>query len=325
MSGLGALRRMNVCPFCKASVRDPNAPCPACGRRASEHAALQMGGGRTLDSAFGDDDFGGDLELSRGGSIGSHAGPSAYAGGGLSLDDDDPFADDVPAGSLELDLPAHEAAKRAAPAPTTSGVPAGPPPAIPAVPDLALPNPPPSNPSLPAAPSAPSMPAAAQPPASHPAFAAQPPASHPAFAAHAAQPPASHPAFAAAPSSQPVPSQPAPSQPAPSQPAPTPAAPTPRQPPDPAALIARYPAPPDKLWETPAYAMKVLLRQLELRQDLASLRRKRSPDVPLYERALRTHDPKSFALGLILTCAGLAIASFLFFLPVIIRFLRDPY
>jgi hypothetical protein len=108
----------------------------------------------------------------------------------------------------------------------------------------------------------------------------------------------------------------------PSQPVPMP---TPREPPDPAALIARYPPPPDKVWEAPIYAMKVLWRQLELRQDLASLRRKRSPDVPLYERAIRTHDPKTFALGLILTCAGLAIACFVFFLPVILRLLWDPY
>lgn len=89
-------------------------------------------------------------------------------------------------------------------------------------------------------------------------------------------------------------------------------------------MIARFPIPPQKLWESPVYAMKVLWRQFELRQDLASLRKKRSPDVPLYERALKTHDAKLFALGLALTCAGLAIASFVFFLPVILRFLHDP-
>ena len=70
--------------------------------------------------------------------------------------------------------------------------------------------------------------------------------------------------------------------------------------------------------------MKVLWRQFELRQDLTSLRNRRSPDVPLYERALRAYDPKTFALGLAITCAGLALASFIFFLPVILRFLRDP-
>ncbi len=89
-------------------------------------------------------------------------------------------------------------------------------------------------------------------------------------------------------------------------------------------MIARFPTPPQKVWEAPLYTMKVLWRQLELRQDLASLRKKRSPDVPLYERARKMHDPRTFALGLALTCACLALAGFLFFLPVILRFLRDP-
>ena len=40
-----------------------------------------------------------------------------------------------------------------------------------------------------------------------------------------------------------------------------------------AAMIARYPDPPAKVWEAPIYAMKVLWRQFELRQDIASLRR----------------------------------------------------
>jgi hypothetical protein len=89
-------------------------------------------------------------------------------------------------------------------------------------------------------------------------------------------------------------------------------------------MIARYPMPPPEVWGAPKYALKVLWRQLELRQDLASLRKKRSPDVALYERALKTHDAKTFAVGLAITCAGFVIASFIFFLPVIIRFLRDP-
>jgi hypothetical protein len=105
------------------------------------------------------------------------------------------------------------------------------------------------------------------------------------------------------------------------QPAPAPAPPPP---PDPAAMIARYPAPPSKVWESPAYAVKVLLRQLELRQDLESLRKRRSPDVPLYERALRAYHPKTFTLGIALLCAGLTVATFVFFLPVILRFVRDP-
>jgi hypothetical protein len=105
--------------------------------------------------------------------------------------------------------------------------------------------------------------------------------------------------------------------------APAPAA-APARPPDGAAIVANYPPPPSALWEAPVYALKVLWRQLELRQDLASLRRKRSPDVGLYERALKAHDPRVFALGLALGGAALAIATFVFFLPVILRFLHAP-
>jgi hypothetical protein len=89
-------------------------------------------------------------------------------------------------------------------------------------------------------------------------------------------------------------------------------------------LIARFPAPPTKIWETPLYAIKVLVRQFELRQDLASLRKRRSPDVALYDRALKMHDAKAFTLGLAIACAVFVVASFLFFLPVILRFVRAP-
>ena len=91
-----------------------------------------------------------------------------------------------------------------------------------------------------------------------------------------------------------------------------------------AALIARFPEPPMKVWEAPIYAARVLYRQMELRQDLESLRRKRSPDVALYERALKAHDARTFTLGLAIGCACLAVAGFVFFLPVLLRFLRAP-
>ena len=68
--------------------------------------------------------------------------------------------------------------------------------------------------------------------------------------------------------------------------------------------------------------MKVLLRQLELRSELESLRRRRSPDVPLYESALRAYDAKTFRLGIAIGGAILAVATFIFFLPVILRFMR---
>lgn len=207
----------------------------------------------------------------------SHAsGPSAYAGGGMAFGDDDPFADDVPHGALELDLPSSHTAN------TPRSIP-GAPPAPGSVPDLALP--PPSSPRLAPASGAPE---------SSPSLSPESPPSLPGA-------PPSPPAPAGARVAAHVPAAP---------------------PPDPAALIARFPPPPAKVWETPGYAVKVLWRQLELRQDLASLRRRRSPDVALYERALTTYDSKTFAVGLAITCAGLAIASFVFFLPVILRFLR---
>lgn len=167
-------------------------------------------------------------------------GSSTYAGGGLAFADDDPFAEEVPPGALELDWPPAHASPGFA-----------------------------SDPSLRAA---------------HPA----------------------------APSSGDLP------------PAPVPEEPALPPPPDPAAIIARFPPPTAKVWEAPGYAMKVLWRQFELRQDLIALRNRRSPDVPLYERALRAYDAKTYTLGLAITCVALVLASVLFFLPVIVRFLRAP-
>lgn len=269
---------MSECPFCNETAGiDPEAPCPTCGRRAGDPPPIRA------DGWDGDGPSGPDLELSRGGSVASHSGgPSAYAGGGLSLgDDDDPFAEDAPEGALELDLPLSYAANAPRPA---SAIPSGPPSSgARGGFDLTLPPKLESAPRLSAPPSAPSLPASqgGAPPDA-------PPVSAPELE------------FGAAPAWTRGPADPA------------------------AAMIARYPATPDKVWETPAYALKVLWRQLELRQDLVSLRRRRSPDAPLYERALRTHDAKTFALGLAITCAGLVVASFIFFLPVLLRFLRAP-
>lgn len=297
----GKVRRpeMTVCPFCKTPLADPRGPCKSCGKHPTAQPA-----GSGLDD-WGDDgmDLGGGLDLSRGGAMPAPTGPSAYAGGGLSLgDDDDPFADDVPAASLELDIPSHPGS-RSIPAGTPSKQPpqlSGPPPHLSGLsnqpPQLSGPPPQLSN----------------QPPQ----LLGPPPhlSSQPSQLSNQQPPP-----------SQPIPSQPMP----PSPPAGDPGAPASSQgwnrpvaPADPAALIARFPTPPTKMWEAPLYAMRVLYRQLELRQDLESLRRKRSPDVALYERALKTHDSKTFTVGLAITCAGLAIASFIFFLPVILRFMR---
>ena len=88
--------------------------------------------------------------------------------------------------------------------------------------------------------------------------------------------------------------------------------------------IANYPPAPAKIWQAPKYALQVLYRQFELKQDLESLKRKRSPDVGLYERALRTHDPKMYKTGLAITGIALFFATILFFMPVIKRFAFAP-
>ena len=91
-----------------------------------------------------------------------------------------------------------------------------------------------------------------------------------------------------------------------------------------ARRIANYPPPPAKVWQAPSYAVRVLWRRFELRQDLASLRRRRSRDVALYERALTMHDPRAYATGLVIAGALLLLATILFFMPVIKRFAFAP-
>lgn len=108
-------------------------------------------------------------------------------------------------------------------------------------------------------------------------------------------------------------------------PAAPPAPPPPPTPQEQAAIrIANYPPVPQKVWEAPRYAVRVLLRQVELRQDLESLRRKRSPDVGLYERALKSHDARMYTIGLAITGAAVFLATVLFFMPVIKRFAFAP-
>jgi hypothetical protein len=96
----------------------------------------------------------------------------------------------------------------------------------------------------------------------------------------------------------------------------------PPAPPSAAAVIAKYPAPPAKVIHAPMYAVRVFMRQLELRTNLDSLRRRRSPDVPLYEAALKAYDAKTFRLGVAINCAVFTVATVIFFLPVILRFVR---
>jgi hypothetical protein len=280
---------MSVCPFCKAQVTQSSAPCPRCGKLAAEHPSIAAISGRTLSTDFDDDDHG-ELSLEAGGRAGdasaAHAGMGYDSGKGVTLDDD-LFGDGDASGPLELDVPDK------------------PPP--PKVPDLSLPTQAgPSGGRKPAAPTSEPRIAtpAAPPPAAHGSgdMPAAPPAAASSSSRFAVSAPDSSPDMASAPEPPPPPSAT-----------------------DQAAVrIANYPPTPSKLWQAPKYALQVLYRQFELKQDLESLRRKRSPDVGLYERALRTHDPRMYKTGLLITGITLFFATILFFMPVIKRFAFAP-
>ncbi|MBX3231563.1 MAG: hypothetical protein KIT84_23955 [Labilithrix sp.] len=277
---------MTVCPFCKKAVVNPSGgPCPSCGKGPIAAAK------KPAAAPASDDDEWDAIE--RGSGSGASVGASSYSGGTLGgLGDDDDGSSGI---SLELDTPIRPAA------PPSSGS-LGPGPA--------------SGPSHPPGRTGASgaYPAHSEPmPQPLPARSGRP-TSDPHMAAQMA-------AQQSTPNNLAPPSSP---QVAPQQAQQPPLAFMPPAQPDAAVMIARYPTPPAKVWETPIYAIRVLLRQFELRQDIASLRKKRSPDVALYERALKTHDGTNFAVGLAITCAMITVAMFVFFLPVILRFVRDP-
>lgn len=310
---------MSVCPFCKAPVSKTNAPCPRCGRLASEHPSIASVGGRNLSTDFDDEPLE-DLVLD-----GGHAGASgatrtaghaaSYDGGGVTFDDD--LFGDGPGAPLELDVPNAPASDRGAPAVPTSG-------AMPVSGERGAADPFDSVPDMPApassrggAAAAPIRPSGAHPmpgtsgtlPAARPH--AHPESSDPRLGA----PPASHPGLPA--SSGELPAAPE-SDPAASERRPAP------PPPDPGAvLVARYPAPPSGVFDMPGYFCRVFLRQIELRRDLESLRRRRSPDVALYEAALRAHDGRAYGIGLAITATAVVLGTLVFFSPVIARFLSN--
>jgi hypothetical protein len=282
---------MSLCPFCKAPVARTTAPCERCGRLAGDHASVAGVQGRTLETDF-DDDLDAPLDLAKGSGIVGVAGV-AYEGGGRTFDD--LFGDEA-LGPVELDLPAqHSSSTRLAAADQ-------------AVPDLGEPIGPRSAPQVAHAPAARESGAVRVP---EPVAAAPMPM-------RAADPQGASASTGASPGGGEVsvgPRQGGEPRDPPEQPAGA-AGPTP------AEIVARYPSPPTTLWQAPLYACRVLHRQIELRQDLTSLRRRRSPDVPLYEAALRAHDARAFAVGLVLASAVIVIAGFVFFLPVILRFVR---
>lgn len=283
---------------------------------------------RTLNDDFDEDDLpSGNLDLEKGAQVGAGV-PSNYGGDGIDFDDDLYGSDDGPGASLELDVPkggpasghGHHGASAppgGAPPQMTMAAPGS-------VPDLAMP-PPRSSGSLPAARTSGQQPAV-RPSGQQKAVAAPPPPASEGGHDGFAPPPASSSAGAGgvAPGPQSSGQLPAAHANGPGEVAHS-MAPAPQVPakPTPAALIAKYPAPPAAVSGAPMYAVRVIMRQLELRTDLESLRRRRSPDVPLYEAALRAYDAKTFRLGMAINCAALAVATILFFMPVILRFARD--
>jgi hypothetical protein len=292
---------MTVCPFCKAPVQDAHGPCPKCGKLANEHPSISSIGGRNIGGDFDDDEEGGmgDLDLGAG-TVGGHGASASesYDGGGMTFDDD-LLGDDGPqSGDLELDVPAKPSGEHS-------------------VPDLPIPAPS-SNPGLPGAKISGSHPNAAI-SGSQPA--AQRSGSLPASSGKLPAPAASSGRLPAAAPDAGAP----PSDPSAGDVAPVPPPELPKVEVDPAAAsIAKYPAAPAKIAHAPIYACRVVWRQLELRQDLDSLRRRRSPDVPLYERALKTYDKKSFTIGMVIVCTTFLILTVLFFMPVILRFANAP-
>lgn len=245
-----------------------------------------------LGDEFDEESSAGSLELE----VGSRTAPNTtegstrYGGGDVDFDDD-PFEEGTPHDKLELDLPP-SGNKRAAAS---------------LAPREAAPTPD-DEPSLPAGPSFSLMPAAVRSSGAH----------------RVTDPPASPPRPVSV--SLPVPSQSsvrpideasrAASAPPPGQAPPSTGAVSSSSG---ASMIANYPPPPQLIRHAPMYAAQVLLRRLELRRDLVSLRRRRSPDVRLYEAALDAYEPATFRLGVAMLIALTLITILVFSLPLIVR------
>ncbi len=309
---------MSVCPFCKAPVLVTTAPCPRCGKLASDHPSIAAVQGRTLSTDF-DDEPVGDLSLgsSEGAGGRGQASAASFDGGGVTFDDD--LFGDGGGGPLELDVPhaPHSGT-------TTSG-------AVRVAGTSTKEDPFDSVPDLPAPVSDRQRPSGSHPlpgnsgtlPAARPTAGSNPRISAPEIPA----PPSSSSVGLGRPAAPSSGSLPTSSSPGlgpesgevaivrPGRPLPPP--------PDPGALlVARYPPPPASILDMPGYACRVFVRQLELRRDLESLRRRRSPDIALYEAALRAHDARAFAIGMTITCAAVFLGTLVFFSPVLARFLR---
>jgi hypothetical protein len=64
--------------------------------------------------------------------------------------------------------------------------------------------------------------------------------------------------------------------------------------------FAGFGDPPDSIFGSPSYALRVILRRRSLRGDLERARRRKSPDVGLYEASLRAADDSAVRNGLVL-------------------------
>ncbi len=91
---------------------------------------------------------------------------------------------------------------------------------------------------------------------------------------------------------------------------------------DPAVLLASYPPSPRRIWQTPEYAAKVLLRRRMLKRSHAAHARASLPDTPVYERALHVHDARALYTGIAVSVLVVSVAGLLYLSPVILRFAR---
>jgi hypothetical protein len=78
--------------------------------------------------------------------------------------------------------------------------------------------------------------------------------------------------------------------------------------------FAKFGPPPQTIWQSPAYAIRVMKRRRVLVRELADARRRGSKDVGLYEAALRTAESGAVRAGIavmiamVVLAAGLSVA-----------------
>jgi hypothetical protein len=91
---------------------------------------------------------------------------------------------------------------------------------------------------------------------------------------------------------------------------------------DPIHRLAAFGDPPTQIWQTPGYAIRVILRKRELQAEREERKTRAPAEVPLYDAALKSEDARGVSAGLVIIGVAVAIGVLVFFLPVIIRFAR---